>query len=103
MCTSHLTLQRLFKEIVLWRRLSHPNILPVFGVAPKLFPFCIITEWMENGNIMDFVSKHPNVNRLRLVRPISLLPPSSNSDSGREAGRGNQRIALFAFDVRCPR
>ena len=102
-CTSHLPLQRLFREIVLWRRLSHPNILPVLGVAPKLFPFCIITEWMENGNIMDFVSKHPDVNRLRLVRQIFLLPPSSNSDGLHEAGRSSQRITLSAFDVRCPR
>jgi len=64
--------QRLFQEIVIWRRLSHPNVLPVLGVSPKLFPLCIITEWMVDGNIMDFTAKHPEVNRLRLVRPISV-------------------------------
>ena len=62
--------QRLFQEIVIWRRLSHPNILPMLGVSPKLFPLCVITEWMVDGNIMDFTSKNPEVNRLRLVRPI---------------------------------
>jgi len=65
--------QRLFPEIVIWRRLSHPNVLPVFGVSPQLFPLCIITEWMVDGNILDFTSKHPEVNRLRLVRPTSVL------------------------------
>jgi len=67
--------QRLFQEIVIWRRLSHPNVLPVLGVSPKLFPLCVITEWMIDGNIMDFTSKHPEANRLRLVRPnFSLIP-----------------------------
>jgi len=66
--------QRLFQEIVIWRRLSHPNVLPVLGVSPKLFPLCAITEWMVEGNIMDFTSKHPEVNCLRLVRPNSVLP-----------------------------
>ena len=66
--------QRLFQEIIIWRRLSHPNVLPVLGVSPKLFPLCVITEWMVDGNIMDFTQKHPEVNRLRLVRPISVLP-----------------------------
>ena len=66
--------QRLFQEIVIWRRLSHPNVLPVLGVSPKLFPLCLITEWMIDGNIMDFTANHPEVNRLRLVRPISVSP-----------------------------
>ena len=67
-------LQRLFREIVIWRRISHPNVLPVLGVSPKLFPLCIITNWMVGGDIMDFTSKHPRVNHLRLVRPISVPP-----------------------------
>ena len=66
--------QRLFSEIVIWRRLSHPNILPVLGVSPKLFPLCVVSAWMIDGNIMDFTSKHPEVNRLRLVRSFSVSP-----------------------------
>ena len=63
--------QRLFQEIVIWRRLSYPNVLPVLDVSPKLFPLCVITEWMANGNIVEFISKHLEVNHLRLVCPIS--------------------------------
>jgi len=48
------TWQRLFKEIVIWRRLSHPGILPALGVSPRLFPTYVIIEWMINGNIMEF-------------------------------------------------
>lgn len=67
--------QHLFGEIVVWRHFSHPNVLPVLGVSPKLFPLCIVSEWMTNGNIMDFTSEHPEVNRLRLVRSISASLP----------------------------
>jgi hypothetical protein len=42
----------------------------VLGVSPKLFPLCVITEWMDDGNIMGFTAKHPEANRLRLVRPV---------------------------------
>ena len=71
--------QRLFREIVVWRRLSHPNILPVLGVAPQPSPLCTVTEWMTNGNIMEFTSTRPEVNRLRLVRMIPDLPRSPQS------------------------
>ena len=67
--------QRLFQEIVIWRCLSHPNVLPVLGISPKLFPLCIVSEWMINGNILDFTSAHPEANRLRLVRLIFVFPP----------------------------
>ena len=66
--------QRLFQETVVWKRLSHPNVLPVLGVSPKLFPLCVITEWMIDGNILDFASTYPKANRLRLVRHLCHLP-----------------------------
>ena len=71
-CPFEKSSQRLFQEIVIWRRLSHPNVLPVLGVSQDPFPLCVITEWMLNGNIMNFTAKHPEVNCLRLVRPISV-------------------------------
>ena len=43
-----------------------------------MFPLCIITEWMIDGNIMDFTSKHPEVNRLRLVCLISIFFSTEN-------------------------
>ena len=83
-CASNGPLKRLFHEIVIWRRLSHPNVLPVLGISPKLFPLCIVSEWMIDGNIADFASNHPEVNRLRLVRSVSVvfsIPKFSNTPS----------------------
>ena len=59
--------KRLIKEVVGWKWLQHENILPFIGVtlAPPLFS--IVSERMENGNIMGFVEAHPDHNRLHLV------------------------------------
>lgn len=66
--------KRLFEDIVVWKRLSHPNLLSILGASVKLSKLCVVTEWMDNGNIMEFTSKHPDANRLRLVRLIRLSP-----------------------------
>ena len=57
----------LVREVVGWKWLRHENILPFVGVSLKPPPFSIISERMENGNIMNFIKVHPNHNRLRLV------------------------------------
>jgi serine/threonine protein kinase len=48
--------------------MKHPNILSIEGVAPELFEFCTVSQWMENGNILEYVGKHPGADRLQLVR-----------------------------------
>ena len=57
----------LIKEVVGWKWLRHENILPFVGVSLKPPLFSIISERMENGNVMNFIKTHPNYNRLRLV------------------------------------
>jgi len=59
------------KEVVVCKRAKHPNILSIEGVAPKLFEFCMVSRWMENGNILSFVTKYPAVNRLELMIGIT--------------------------------
>lgn len=49
-------LRELSKEVLLWRQLHHPNILPFLGVNTELFTpsFCIVSPWMSNGDIMAY-------------------------------------------------
>lgn len=76
--------QRFCKEVLLWPRLHHPNVLPIYGVSMTAFPFCVVSPWMENGNILDYTRKYPEVNRMSLVsltpaprEDQSLTPPLS--------------------------
>jgi len=34
---------------------------------PGLAKFCIVSPWLENGNIFDHVNKNPDANRFELV------------------------------------
>ncbi|KIK65938.1 hypothetical protein GYMLUDRAFT_952767 [Collybiopsis luxurians FD-317 M1] len=47
------------KEVLLWRQLNHPNILPFLGINTQLFnpTFCIVSPWMSNGDIVSYSQK----------------------------------------------
>ena len=89
---------------MIWRRLSHPNVLPVLGVALTQSPLCIVSEWMVNGNIIDFTSSHPEVNRLRLVRSVLVFPRSLDLQILKclLACRSSERIAVPSLDGNHP-
>jgi len=69
---STVLLQRFCKEVVLWSTLSHQNILKLVGVQDdaRRRQFSIVSEWMLNGNIMDFIENN-HANRLELVRAVT--------------------------------
>ena len=51
----------------MWKTLRHPNVLPLIGVTMSETQFTMVSDWMVNGNINDFVKAHPDANRLELV------------------------------------
>ncbi|KAF9647956.1 kinase-like protein [Thelephora ganbajun] len=59
--------KRYCKAVIVLKRANHPNILSIEGVAPKLFKFCVVSQWMPNGGLLGYVTKHPGVNRLELL------------------------------------
>ena len=67
--------QRFCREAVSWKHLRHPNILPLLGVTVSEHQFALVSEWMENGNINDFIERYRHVNRVELVRYSPLHEP----------------------------
>ncbi|KAF7367942.1 Protein kinase domain-containing protein [Mycena sanguinolenta] len=56
--------QNFGQEAVIWRQLSHPNLLPFFGLYYFDQRLCLVSPWMENGDIRMFFKNHPcNINR----------------------------------------
>ena len=51
----------------MWKALRHPNVLPLIGVTTSETQFAMISDWMANGNINDFVKANPDANQLELV------------------------------------
>ncbi|KAF9649121.1 kinase-like protein [Thelephora ganbajun] len=62
---------RFCREVVAWRHLRHPNILPLLGVTTSEHRPAMISEWMENGNINQFIEKDRHVNRAMLLVDVA--------------------------------
>ena len=62
------TFQRFCKELVLWKFISHPNVLKLVGVLDGIAEgdFVTVSEWMTHGNIIEYIRKNAT-NRLELV------------------------------------
>ncbi|KAJ7767213.1 hypothetical protein B0H16DRAFT_1308613, partial [Mycena metata] len=52
-------LQEFGREALLWRQLCYPNVLPFFGLYYLEKRLCLISPWMENGNIFEYLRKRP--------------------------------------------
>ncbi|KAJ7646736.1 kinase-like domain-containing protein, partial [Roridomyces roridus] len=61
--------KRFGREAIIWRQLSHPNLLPFYGLYKLRQRICLVSPWMENGHIHGFLKKHP-CNRDRLLSLI---------------------------------
>ena len=51
----------------MWKFLRHPNVLPLVGVTMSKARFAMVSDWVKNGNINEFIKEHPDVDRLGLV------------------------------------
>ncbi|KAJ7740617.1 kinase-like domain-containing protein [Mycena metata] len=45
------------REALIWRQLSHPNLLPFFGLYYFQQRLCLVSPWMENGHMRAFLKK----------------------------------------------
>jgi len=51
----------------MWKHLSCPYVLKFNGVFYRNDVPAIVTPWMPHGNIAEYLEKHPEADRLRLV------------------------------------
>jgi len=59
-----------------WKRLDHPNIVPFKGVTFE--PPRLVSEWMDGGELREFIRNNPHANLVNLVSP-SFVPPGITS------------------------
>ncbi|KAJ7895149.1 kinase-like domain-containing protein [Mycena olivaceomarginata] len=63
----------LAREVLIWKELLHPNVLPLLGIdlTARKPSCCLVSPWMENGNVTAFLERHPDFNKSSLVRDIA--------------------------------
>jgi len=59
-------------ELTLWAHLQHENILPFYGtyLDPPTQRICLVSPWMENGNLRDYLDRFPQIPRMPFIRDI---------------------------------
>ncbi|KDN41298.1 hypothetical protein RSAG8_07567, partial [Rhizoctonia solani AG-8 WAC10335] len=61
---SHKAIKRAAREVYYWSRLVHPNVHPLMGVIQFKGGYLgMVSEWMENGNLHEYMRKYPNFDR----------------------------------------
>jgi len=45
--------------------MTHPNIVPLLGITTT--PLQLISNWMPGGDLLEYIKKNPDADRLGLV------------------------------------
>ncbi|KAG8725324.1 hypothetical protein FRC09_002206 [Ceratobasidium sp. 395] len=59
------------REIYTWSKLKHPNVLELSGLAIFRDQISIVSPWMENGTLPEYITKNPTIDRPKLCAQIS--------------------------------
>ncbi|KAJ7827002.1 kinase-like domain-containing protein [Mycena olivaceomarginata] len=60
-------------EALIWRQLSHPNLLPFFGLYYLENRLCLVSPWMSNGHIIEFLrNAPPDTDRVSLMLDVAM-------------------------------
>ncbi|KAK4795396.1 hypothetical protein SAY86_013390 [Trapa natans] len=66
-------LQREFaQEVFIMRKVRHRNVVQFIGACTKLPSLCIVTEFMSEGSIYDFLHKHKGVFKLSTLLKVAI-------------------------------
>jgi hypothetical protein len=52
----------------MWSKSTHPNILPLAGLAVINDKLAMVAPWMEYGSLLDYVHANPTADRCNIVR-----------------------------------
>jgi len=59
------------REMTVWSKLRHPNILPFLGLAEvDGWAPCFISPFMPNGDVLAYMQSNPKVDRILIIRGV---------------------------------
>ncbi|EUC61975.1 eukaryotic translation initiation factor eIF2A [Rhizoctonia solani AG-3 Rhs1AP] len=68
------TLKRAARELFYWSQMEHPNVHRLQGVIMFRDQYLgMVSEWMDNGNLHEYLRKQPSADRYQLVGCTHIL------------------------------
>ena len=62
--------QEFCQEAVVWKRMVHPNIVPLLGITTSPL-YQMISDWMPGEDLPEYVKKYPGAD----LRGLVCIPP----------------------------
>ncbi|KAG9118909.1 hypothetical protein FRC07_006329 [Ceratobasidium sp. 392] len=62
--------KRAARELEIWRALRHENILELHGFALFRGKLCMVSPWMENGDVNEYLKRNLRVNRYQICAEL---------------------------------
>ncbi|KAJ7907318.1 kinase-like domain-containing protein, partial [Mycena leptocephala] len=67
------SIKKFGREALIWRQLSHPNLLPFFGLYTLDSRLCLVSPWMDKGDLKHFLSNaSSDVDRVALMADAAM-------------------------------
>jgi serine/threonine protein kinase len=68
------TCQRIRREVLVWQRLTHENVLPLLGTVSHFGRYMsLVSPWMDNGSLMQYLQEcGDNMSLMRRLQLVSL-------------------------------
>lgn len=64
-------LKQFAKEAILWGQLSHPNVLAIYGLYRFQRRICLVSPWMDAGDITAYLKSRLDAPRIQLTFDVA--------------------------------
>ncbi|TRY77624.1 hypothetical protein DNTS_005777 [Danionella cerebrum] len=85
------------KEIKIMSRLKDPNIIRLLAVCMSSDPLCMITEYMENGDLNQFLSRHEPEGMIALLSNAPTVSYASLHHMATQIASGMKYLSSLNF------
>ncbi|KDQ09993.1 hypothetical protein BOTBODRAFT_36611 [Botryobasidium botryosum FD-172 SS1] len=70
---NEIAMRRAEREMKVWKRLRHPNVLPFIGsvVLESTSTFYMVAPWMENGDLGQYLKLNPDADYVALLAQVA--------------------------------
>jgi len=86
----------LWKQVPIWKRLVHENVLSFHGIDTSIFQLALVYDWGQNGNITQYLELNPDSSRPELVsvNPLQVTQSLIDFSSYYKSPKGSDTSTL---------